>query len=193
MKILKPSVKLITCTRNPEKVIETCGRVCYRSESKGSSGAFVKKLIQSGHESVIEHASATFLILCDRGVSHEIVRHRLASYSQESTRYVKYDDMEVILPSNTQKEFKESSALYFCEQAYKHMIEHGLKPQIARAILPTCLATRIMVTANFREWRHIIKLRTSSAAHPQIRPIFKKVHKILMKKAPNVFGDIVYE
>ena len=192
-------MELVWSTPNPEQVIEAAGRTCYKSEDKitpDSAGRFVKMIAKNGHESVIEHASASFRIITDRGISHEIVRHRVAtSYSQESTRYVCYGkekfgkEITVIEPPN----LDETQRLLWhvaCQEAelsYLKMLDAGATPQITRSVLPTCLKTELVMTTNFRAWKHFIALRTSQAAHPQIREIALEIEKILTQLAPNVF------
>ncbi len=202
MKIVNQEVRLIWVTPSAEQIIEQAGRTCYKSEElidKFSAALFIQKLIKMKHDAMLEHASASFRIVCDRGISHEIVRHRIASYAQESTRYCNYsknkfkNEITVIEPldlSNLQ-EIDWRIACSFAEKKYFDMIRTGTSPQIARSVLPTCLKTEIVMTANFREWRHFIKLRSSKSAHPQIRPIAKNICKILMSYAPNVFNDLI--
>ena len=201
MKIVPQSAELLFITPNAAQFIEKAGRVCYKSEDKitpTSASAFIKMLIhEKGHESVIEHAHATFRVVCDRGVSHEIVRHRIASYSQESTRYCNYArekfgaEITVIEPPGLPPALREE---WFCsmraiEQLYVEMIEQKVSPQIARSVLPTCLKTEIVITYNFREWRHFLRLRTSKAAHPQMREVADTIRRILVEQCPEVFGD----
>ncbi len=202
MKITKPSVALLWCTENPEVMIEEAGRTCYKSEDRitdVSSAEFVRKMIKHGHHAMIEHAVASFRIITDRGITHEIVRHRLASYAQESTRYCNYssdkfeNECTFIEPSNLTP-MQRALWIVACresEDSYFRMIEMGQSPQIARSVLPTCLKTEIVMMANFREWRHFIELRRSKAAHPDIRPIAKAVLWTLNTIAPNVFGDLM--
>ena len=202
MKIIKHDVKLITSSPYPEQLIEQAGRVCYKSEEKitnDSAVKFVRGVTRRGHHSVIEHASATFRIITDRGITHEIVRHRLASYSQESTRYVNYGgtDMQFIVPCALAhmppvNEIKARwlQACLNAEYVYNWLINDGTKPQVARSILPNCLKTEIVMTANFREWRHFVALRSSAGAHPDIRIIACWVWKILNTIAPSVFDDL---
>ena len=200
MKVIEQSIELLQITDNPEKFIEKCGRICYKSENKitkDSASKFVKKLIEKGHESVIEHAYATFKIITDRGISHEIVRHRIASYSQESTRYIAYkEEIEVIAPYNFHNHSKKYimwfNLMSQIEDTYHALLEKGVSPQHARDILPTCLKTELVMTANFREWRHFIKLRSSNASHPKIRDIANKIKDVLVDYAPNIFGDVQY-
>lgn len=201
MKIVAPAVNLLWITEEPEKMIELSGRTCYKSEDRitdESAGKFVKMLTTSGHHAMIEHAAASFRIITDRGITHEIVRHRLASYAQESTRFCNYsknkynNECTFIQPPNLNYNqviiWKEACTA--AEAHYFSMLEAGCSPQIARSVLPNCLKTEIVMMANLREWRHFIKLRGSQYAHPQIRPIAYDVWLILIKFAPNVFGDL---
>jgi thymidylate synthase (FAD) len=200
MKIVEPSVELLWITPDPYKNIEIAGRTCYKSEdkiTKDSAVKFAAMIKQRGHESVVEHAVASFKIICDRGITHEIVRHRIASYSQESTRYCNYSkdkfggEINVIEPpcaTNVGKMAWER-ACTVAEEEYLAMIAAGESPQIARSILPTCLKTEIVMTANFREWMHFINLRTNPAAHPQIRPIAEEIRLILAEYCPTIFID----
>lgn len=177
MKIIKPSFKIENA---PDYhwatiVIEKAGRTCYQSDPDDSE-AFIRRIIKRGHESVLEHVSISVRIVCDRGVSHELVRHRLASYSQESTRYVRYDgDMEFVEPWwwDEKPESRVPYVLAFscAEETYKKALQNGDSPQAARAVLPNSLKTEIVVSANLREWRHIFKLRCDKAAHPDMRRI----------------------
>lgn len=183
------------------RFIEECGRVCYKSEAKitdTSAEPFVRKLIERGHESVLEHFSATFKIVCDRGVMAELTRHRMASFSIESTRYCDYseDGLTVINPS---KLFGEGGHLWaewngyvdYAELKYRIQRQYwGTKPEIARLVLPMSLATTIVMTANLREWRHILKLRTAKEAHPQMRQVANMILTIFKEKLPVVFADI---
>jgi thymidylate synthase (FAD) len=163
-----------------------------------SAVAFIKMIIANGHESVIEHASAGFLIVTDRGVTHEIVRHRLASYSQESTRYCNYSqdrfggELCFITPpelgQRTSKIWEESVAGAAAD--YLTMIEERIPPQIARSVLPNSLKSEIGMTANFREWRHFLRLRTSPKAHPQMRQIAEMIRVELLKISKVCFEDI---
>lgn len=200
MKIVKPSVELLWYTPEPELQIELAGRTCYKSEDKitnESSKKFTKQVTERGHHAMIEHAVASFRIVTDRGITHEIVRHRLASYAQESTRYCNYsgdkfgEECSFIKPPNFDPALFEvwKQACIFAEHKYFNMLKLGASPQIARAVLPNCLKTEIVMTANFREWRHFIALRISKSAHPQIRPIALEVLKVLYKLSPGVFGD----
>lgn len=160
--------------------IEGAGRTCYKSEGQitaGSAEKFVHMILDRGHESVIEHVSASVRFITNRGVTHELVRHRLCSYSQESTRFVKYDGrMEFIKPvwwdnwsPNERQCWTESLAA--AEAAYCKLVKLGSKPEQAREVLPNSLKTEIVVTANVRQWRHIFRARCAEAAHPQIRQL----------------------
>lgn len=203
MKIVKPSVSFLWGTLEPVKTIERAGRVAYKSEDKmteTSAEAFVRKIIAMGHEAVIEHASASLLFVCDRGVTHEIVRHRLFSYVQESTRYCNYtkekfgSEISVIKPPLTaEQEPLWIMAVSHAEAAYNNMIAAGASPQIARSVLPTCLKTEIVVTGNMREWRHFFKLRTSPKAHPQMIEVAKMAFDILSEWSPVVFEDLKHK
>lgn len=192
MKISKQEVKLLNCLSYEDmlKNIEIAGRTCYKSESeftKESGENFVKKLIKLGHESVLEHGSLTFKIKTNRNITHELVRHRIASYSQESTRYVKYDDIEFI-PEDHFKTTYADDMLTRAEDAYTYLIDYGFKPEEARDILPGSVATTIIVTMNMRELRHFLKLRLDKAAHPQMRELAGMIKEIIKENYP-VFID----
>lgn len=196
MRIVEPRVILedldgLKVIRN----IERAGRTCYKSESRmttETAGPFIKNALKRGHFSIIEHEKASARIICDRGVSHEIVRHRIASYSQESTRYVNYKEgIEVIQPPIKDKIALaqwEASVIH-AEQTYIKLIKAGEAPEIARAVLPTCLKTELVMTANLREWRHFIWLRGQRGAHPQIRTITIQALIELRNLIPHVFDD----
>lgn len=205
MKIIEPSFEILEDIIG-EKIlnnIERYGRVCYKSENKiteGSSKKFLYNILKSGHESVIEHEKITVRIICDRGVSHEIVRHRIASYSQESTRYCNYSqekfggELTFIKPCfwSTDSELYKiwETQMQAIENDYNKMIMLGALPQEARSILPNSLKTEIVVTMNLREWRHFFKLRTSERAHPQMREIALLILNALKKEVPVIFDDI---
>ena len=208
MKIVEASVELIS-DLDAEKImkhIELAGRVCYKSESNisdKSAEKFIANIIKSGHESVIEHVSLTFKIICDRGVTHEIVRHRLASYSQSSTRYCNYasdkfgNELTFIKPCFWDEDDENyllwKQTMEVVEKNYLALIKNGAQPQQARSILPNSLQTEIFMTANLREWRHFLKLRTSKRAHPQMREVALKIYKILADNLPVIFSDIEVE
>lgn len=203
MRIQQPSVELLTITDQPLRLIERAGRTCYKSEDKitdTSAAEFVKMIMKRGHLSVIEHASATIKFVCDRGVTHELVRHRLASFSQESTRFCNYsiksrfdDGIACIRPpiplNNIGADDAWRSAMLSCERAYEKMIRAGCTPQIARSVLPISVKTEIVVTANFRQWLHIFELRCATAAHPQIVFLMVKARKLLADIVPEIFSD----
>lgn len=202
MILVQPSVEIIDKIDGEAvlKKIEFCGRICYKSEAKAtpeSTEKFVAGLIRRGHESVIEHFSFSVHFICDRGVSHEIVRHRLASYSQESTRYCNYsksDSITIIEPFGMDGSAKWEAWNDSCleaEKAYLFMIANGATPQQARAVLPNSLKTELIMTANLREWRHFLKLRTSKAAHPDMRVVAIKLLHMVKERIPVIFDDIV--
>ena len=202
MKIISPSVEILTPLDGTAVLrhIEQCGRVCYKSEGKtteSSAPAFVANIIKRGHEAVLEHFDITVKFICDRGVSHGIVRHRMASYCQESTRYCNYakddfgNEITVIEPY-----YLDAQGLYLwrraCEAAeasYFELLNWGCTPQEARAVLPNSLKTEVVMTANLREWRHFFKLRTTPAAHPQMREVAKMLLKQMREMVPVVFDD----
>jgi len=194
--------------------IERAGRTCYKSEDKATDDSavrFVRRILtpdSSGtrHESVIEHEKVTVRIVCDRGVTHEIVRHRLVSFSQESTRYCDYHkagEIQVIVPvfwtdpQDVTKQIPEAQVWYesmiAAEKAYNKLREMGARPEQARSVLPNSLKTEIVVTANLREWRHIFRLRTSSRAHPQMREIMIPLLYEFKSRIEVIFDDIVVD
>lgn len=205
MKIIKPYAKIIDVFNGYDilRKIEKIGRVCYKSENKitnDSAKDFVSMIIKRGHEAILEHASVTVKFVCDRGISHELVRHRVASYAQESTRYCNYsnnkfgNELTFIKPFYLDDWGLEYArwlgALKKDETVYFKLVDEGLSPQEARGILPNCLKTEIYMTANLREWRHFFNLRCDVKAHPQMReltlPLLQNMHKII----PVVFDDI---
>lgn len=195
MELIKPSVKVESVTFNALQLIEIAGRTCYKSEGKitnDSSLKFAEMILKRGHDSVLEHAVATMRFICDRGVTHEIVRHRLASYSQESTRYCNYGKIGVrfMVPSDFELEGWDIDFLNMVEAHYNKCLVVGRSPQQARYFLPNGLKTEIVMTANFREWRHFFKLRTSSAAHPDMRLVAKMAYKQLKEHVKVIFDDL---
>lgn len=197
VRIVEPSVEIISPRGRGEairllKVVEMAGRICYGDKSKTTDDSyirFIKMLIAGGHESVIEHAGATVRIVCDRGISHELVRHRIASFSQESTRYCKYGDEIVVIEPPTVNAASRSDwflSIDSAEKTYRWMLEAGEAPQIARSVLPNCLKTELYMTANLREWRYILQLRGSKAAHPQMREIVE----MLLPKMQLLFSPV---
>lgn len=205
MKILSPSFELLDHPDGPALLqkIELAGRVCYKSEAKitpDSAAGFVRRILKNGHESVLEHEKLTVRIVCDRGVSHEIVRHRIASYSQESTRYCNYSldqyhgEVSFIRPpfwAEDSEQFRLwKRAMEAAEESYLTLLRLGAAPQEARSVLPNSLKTEIIVTMNLREWRHFFRLRTDKAAHPQIREIAQPLLEAFQRQIPVVFDDL---
>lgn len=204
IEIIEPSVILYQ-DKNSEDIlisIERAGRTCYKSEDKitpGSAKEFVKAILKRGHESVIEHEKVTVRVICDRGVTHEIVRHRIGSYSQESTRYVNYMNkpMQFIKPCFWCREsinygvWKQSITL--SAMAYEALINDKASPQEARSVLPNSLKTEIVITYNLREWRHFFKLRCSKVAHPQMRQVANLILKEMKAYLPEIFEDYKVE
>jgi thymidylate synthase (FAD) len=196
MKIIEQHWKWINKPVGALKLIERAGRTCYKSEGKigpGTSEKFVKMIARHGHGSVIEHAVASVLLVTNRGVTHELVRHRLASYSQESTRYVRYcGDMEFIRPvwwdswSQTERTAWQES-LQACERAYGILLKAGSRPEQAREVLPNSLKTEIVMTANLREWQHVFQLRCARASHPQIRALMQDCRQGFREAIPVLF------
>lgn len=189
------------------KHIEKVGRTCYKSEDRitdSSAATFVKNIIKQGHEAVIEHYSITVRVICDRGVTHEIVRHRMASYAQESTRYCNYSkdkfgsQITYIEPCfwdvNTEEGKKKyqvwKDVMEYTEKKYMELMDLGATPQEARSILPNSLKTELVMTMNLREWRHFFRLRTAPASHPQMREIAILMLEEFQKLIPVVFDDI---
>lgn len=209
MRIVKPSATIINpnpfdreAADNILKKIEEAGRTCYKSEDKiteRSAHAFVGALVEMGHYSVIEHGNITARIVCDRGVSHELVRHRLAAYSQESTRYCNYSkekfgkEIAVIKPPGLTEDQRDAweDAMLAAAMHYFEMLEAGASPQIARSVLPNSLKTEIVMTANLREWRHILNIRVvNDRAHPQIRQALLPILRQLKTFMPEVFNGL---
>jgi thymidylate synthase (FAD) len=191
MKIIPQSATLLAATPDAESLIERSGRVCYRSGEPKDPPRFIRMLITRGHESVLEHASATLRIVTDRAVANELERHRLASFSARSTRYCDEVEMEVIRPplKGLHSEANWTSSIEIAEDAYGWMRELGERPEIARSVLPLCLATELVVTANIREWRHILRLRLDNAAHPTMRELARLMLAALRPVAPTVFEE----
>lgn len=211
MKLVKPSYTIESEIDGKKilKNLEKCARTCYKSEDKitdTSAERLIRGIIKSGHESVIEHESIRVRFVVDRGVTHEMVRHRICSFSQESTRYCNYGGgVEFIIPcwmdikpgeykTHTTLEPAESIWFTCClnlESSYQELLRIGWTPQQARSVLPNSLKTEIVVTANLREWRKIFQLRTSKRAHPQIREVMVPLLKELQEKIPVIFEDII--
>ncbi|MDR2504628.1 MAG: FAD-dependent thymidylate synthase [Oscillospiraceae bacterium] len=205
MNIIEPSYKI---TDDIDAValmkrVEAAGRICYKSEgatTEGSYAKFIASRVKQGHESILEHEKVSVLIVCDRGVSHELVRHRIASYTQESTRYCNYGkskfggELTFIRPFF----FKEDSPEYVlwitamrnAEASYMRLLDSGASPEMARSVLPNSIKTEILVTMNLREWRHFFRMRTDAAAHPQMRQLAIPLLMECARMMPPVFGDI---
>lgn len=205
MKIIEPYFEILEPIDGDSilRKVERAGRTCYKSENRitaGSAEDFIRRILNSGHHSVIEHISITVKFICDRGVSHELVRHRLASYSQESTRYANYSkdrfgkEITVIKPcfwaedSSAYGEWKE--AMQEAEAHYMRLMDMGTRPQEARNVLPNSLKTEVIMTCNLREWRHVFMLRCSSQAHPQIRELMLPLLEEFHKGIPVLFDDL---
>jgi len=219
MKLIKPYTEILTPINGEEilKILEKVARTCYKSEDKitnESAPKLVKALIERGHEAMIEFFDITVKFVCDRGVSHELVRHRIASFAQESTRYVNYSkgnfegDLIFIIPNwitlpegihtydgLCTQDCTINNWLHIMnqsEQSYNTLIKEGWQPQQARSVLPNSLKTEINIKMNLREWRHFFKLRCEKAAHPQMRELTIPLLEELKSKIPIIFDDITY-
>lgn len=223
MNIIKPNFEILTKISGGAieelKHVERIARICYKSEGNitedgESAKKLISKLIKNGHEAMIEHCSLSVKFTVDRGVSHEMVRHRIASFAQESTRYVNYslekygneiniiDISGGILRDPKMREFDKNKkdeimavweqAMADAEAAYLKLVELGATPQIARSVLPNSTKTEIIITANWREWRNILKLRTPITAHPQMREVMVPLLVELKQLVPVIFDDIEY-
>ena len=213
MIIQKPTVEILSTESYDEMLrrVERIGRVCYKSEDRieeGSAEKFIRGILRRGHESVIEHGSITVKFICDRGVTHEIVRHRIASYSQESTRYCNYVKEKFgsqitcidlatgfCYDLNDETDRKKydvwRQAMENAERSYFQMIQLGATPQEARSVLPNSLKTELVVTMDLREWRHFFRLRAAAAAHPQCREVARMLLDRFVKDYPVFFEDLV--
>jgi thymidylate synthase (FAD) len=225
MKIIEQSHEIISLPDNLLQIIEIAGRTCYKSEDKTgctiyneqcphkpaeweepcietwcehhSFQNFIKMLLDQGHHAMIEFGDIIVRFITNRGVTHELVRHRLCSFAQESTRYVRYDGgMEFIRPvwlnesSTADQRFLFRRSAEMSEELYINLLNSGWRPEQAREVLPNSLKTEIVVKANIREWRHCLTLRTSKKAHPQIRSLLTPLLKELQQKIPILFDDI---
>lgn len=176
--------------------IERIGRVCYKSEHRitnSSAAPFVRNIIARGHESVLEHISITVRFVTDRAIANELVRHRIAAYSQESTRYCNYKDkIEFIYPKNvSDKQLQLIMEACACAATtYQALIADGATPEVARDVLPLCTKTELIATYNLREWRHILRLRTDKAAHPKMRELMQTLLQFFQGLVPIIFDDI---
>lgn len=206
MKIIKPNAQILHITPDAQEFIEKVARTCYKSEDKiapGTAVEFINKLVKRRHFAMLEHAGMTVKFIIDRGVSHEIVRHRIASYAQESTRYCDYagarsgKEITVIDPcfwpelengqTNSCRGIWLDSCL-FLEKQYFELRARGAKPEEARSILPNSLKTELIMTANFREWREVFRLRTATPAHPQMREVMIPLFQMAFEKAPAILA-----
>ena len=218
MKFIEQSAEIIATNGGdkPLELIELCARTCYQSQDKiteGSAEKMINMLVKNGHLAMIEHLVITMRLITSRGVTHELVRHRMASYAQQSTRYCDSKDMHIIIPSwlrgndanllyenYINMKMHPSSNLYMCnrtesyftvlsyiERGYNYMLEQGSTKQEARGILPNDLATEIIVTANAREWLHILSLREDKAAHPDIQYLASLIRNRLTDYCPVLF------
>lgn len=206
MKIIEQSYRILW---NPGDVIEQAARTCYRSEDKitenGSSDKLIKDLLVArGHAAMLEHSVLSVEFVTDRAIANELERHRLCSFAQESTRYCNYSkdkfggELTFIKPEWNDGWYQFGAALwsstcYTAERYYKALLEGGLKPEDARCVLPLSLATKLVMTTNYAEWRHILKLRTAKGAHPQMRALMIPLLKELQEKIPVIFDDIKVE
>lgn len=212
MIIVKPDFEILSNNVYQDMLgkLEKIGRVCYKSEDRiteDSAEKFILGILKRGHESVIEHESISVKVICDRGVTHEIVRHRVASYSQESTRYCNYSNdkfsgqiscidiatgfhYDLSNENDLRKYEIWQAAIKDAERYYFQMMELGAKPQEARSILPNSLKTELVMTMNLREWRHFMRLRAAKTAHPQIRELSIMILKEFIKRFPVFFQDL---
>lgn len=202
IKIIKPQAILMT-EIDPlaiYKHIELCGRTCYKSEEKQtdtSHEVFIKNLIKRNHLSVLEHVSLSFKIVCSRACSHQLVRHRISSFSQESQRFISYEkkgELKVICPDKISqderlfeywKEFVDNTYSEYC-----YLVKCGLPPEDARSILPNCCATEISTTMNIRSFRHFISVRTDKHAQEEIKNIANQILTIFQDKLPLFVSDL---
>lgn len=216
--IITAQVQILECEEDLVQAphdIEIAGRTCYKSNelmTRNTAEDFCRMLIKRGHESVLEHAKCTVQFICDRGVTHELVRHRLSSFSQESTRYCNYSkdkfcnqvtfiDITNGLRIENKLSEDEISEVYrvwvdsieYAENKYFELLRNGATPQFARSVLPNSTASTIVVTANIRQWRTILKQRTAKAAHPQMREIMIPLYNKFVEIMPCLFDDIEVE
>lgn len=212
MRIVSASATIINATPDLEKTIEAAGRTCYKSEDRitdDSAERFIEDVcFKKQHESVMEHGSITVRFVCDRGVSHELVRHRIASFSQESTRYCNYSkekfgreitvispaalwpDANIIGDPQTRLYQLWYTACEYAEHLYFQLLDNGAKAQEARSVLPNSLKTEVVMTANSREWLHVFKLRCAPSAHPQMREVMQPLQQEFRRRWPSIFGPV---
>jgi thymidylate synthase (FAD) len=201
MEIYKPDVKLLAVTPNSEKLIEEAGRTCYLSLDKitnDSEANFIRRSIKNGHHSILEHAAASFRIKgASRSFTHQLVRHRLASFSQQSQRYVDESEFNFIVPPEI-KENEKAFKIYIeymehSRKTYLELRQCGIKKQDSRFILPNALESEIVFSANFREFRTVFNLRLDKGAQWEIRRVCLEMLKVLQMEAPSVFGDYLID
>lgn len=207
MRIVDPSFTITAMTQGDPLAlmqhIESCGRECYQSKDRMDATSyykFIRDLVRRGHESVLEHGTVSALIVCDRGVSHELVRHRIASYSQESTRYCNYSkdkSIAFVVPKGIQENVARYKiwlgACKFSEQMYMELIDMGCPPQDARSVLAHSLKTSVSTTMNMRSWRNFFKQRLAKNAHPDMRDVAEMGFKAMYKNFKPIFYDIAEE
>lgn len=207
MKIIDSSYKILTPISNRGEAelhaIEDAARLCYKSSAKteAEQHMLISGIIARGHEAMLEHSTLSVLFICDRGISHELVRHRLASFAQESTRWCNYSkdrfgsEITVIRPFMFTKGSPEYDIWYdscaMAEESYMDLLDKGVSPQFARSVLPNSLKTEIVVTANYREWRKIFSLRCASDAHPQMRQLMLPLLYEIHDRIPVIFDDLI--
>ena len=216
MKIIKPKYEILNEPDWDQALLqlEAAMRTCYKSEDKittGSAEKLIRNIIKRGHESTLEHVGLSVRFTVDRGVSHELVRHRHCSFSQESTRYVRYDgEMEFIWPCWLEDDALRAIdagfgvpmdsdpgqwtvAVRSAEQHYQNLLSKGWSPQQARSVLPNSLKTEVVMTTNLRDWRHIFHLRCDKTAHPQMREVMIPLYEELVEKCPIIFDTVEFE
>jgi len=203
IQVINPSITVRAFDRNAINThLEWAGRKCYKSEDRiGSETAppFLQMVIKRGHESILEHAVITVLFIIDRGISHELVRHRIAAYSQESTRYVNYNKkgIQFIQPwrikQGTSDYLTWIRAMGHTTQAYNQLIENRIPPEWARSVLPNSLKTEVVATMNIRQWRHVLGQRCAKVAHPQMRQVMIPLLLYLQRDLPPLFDSILYD
>ena len=194
-------IQLLAITPDPERLLEKAGRTCYLSFDKVSEDShkkFIRMIVKSGHHSVLEHATATFRILGgSRGFTHQMVRHRLCSFSQQSQRYVNEEEFSFVTPKAVASNPKANEIyrrfMEHSRETYKQLAAEGIKKEDARFVLPQGIESEIVVSANFREWRHIFQERCCKAAQWEIRAIAMEILKVLKKEAPTVFEDFIID
>jgi thymidylate synthase (FAD) len=201
MEITKSTVTLLAITPNAEKLIEEAGRTCYLSLDRiaeGSEKSFIRNCIKRGHHSILEHATATFRITgASRAFTHQLVRHRLASFSQQSQRYVDETGFNYVIPDDIRADGEAAALFRECmaraEKTYRTLREKGIRKEDARFVLPNALESQIVFSANFRELRTIFHLRLDRSAQWEIRRVCAEMLMLLQKEAPSVYGDFVID